>query len=116
MVNPDPEKCLLAQGIICLGPATRAGCGGQCTLGANQPCRGCFGPAPEVNDPGIKMLSAIASIAGAKKENELGEEGLKKLMDQVVDPFGTFYRFAVPQIMMHMKKKKQSKENEEASK
>ncbi|MBN1328445.1 MAG: oxidoreductase [Candidatus Heimdallarchaeota archaeon] len=102
-INPDPEICLLAQGIICMGPATRAGCGGQCTVKANMPCRGCFGPAPEVHDPGIKMLSAIASIAGAKKEGELGEDGLKKLMDQVVDPFGTFYRFAVPQILMHMK-------------
>ncbi|HUT82246.1 MAG TPA: oxidoreductase [Candidatus Bathyarchaeia archaeon] len=108
-INPDPEKCLLSQGVICMGPATRAGCGGQCTVNANMPCRGCFGPAPEVHDPGIKILSAIASIAGAKKESELGEEGLKKLIDQVVDPFGTFYRFAVPQILMHMK----MKENEE---
>lgn len=115
MIDPDPEKCLLSQGIICMGPATRAGCGGQCTLGANQPCRGCFGPAPEVDDAGIKMLSAIASIAGAKKEGELGEEGLKKLMDQVVDPFGTFYRFAVPKILMHMKKN-QAQENKEKSK
>ena len=115
MINPDPELCLLAQGIICMGPATRAGCGGQCTVGANMPCRGCFGPAPEVDDAGIKMLSAIASIAGAKKENELGGEGLKLLMDQVVDPFGTFYRFAVPKILMHMKKK-QAQENEEKSK
>ncbi|MHA1628595.1 MAG: oxidoreductase [Candidatus Heimdallarchaeota archaeon] len=102
-VDPDPEICLLAQGIICLGPATRSGCGAKCTLNANVPCRGCFGPAPEVNDAGIKMLSAIASIAGAKKEGELGEEGLKALMDQVVDPFGTFYRFAVPEIMKQMK-------------
>ncbi|MHA1220181.1 MAG: oxidoreductase, partial [Candidatus Heimdallarchaeota archaeon] len=93
-IDPDPEKCLLSQGLICMGPATRAGCGAQCTVGANMPCRGCFGPAPEVDDPGIKMLSAIASVAGAKKEGELGEDGLKKLMDQVVDPFGTFYRFA----------------------
>ena len=104
-IDPDPEKCLLSQGIICMGPATRSGCGAQCTLGANMPCRGCFGPAPEVNDQGIKMLSAIASVGGAKTEPELGTEGLKKLMDQVVDPFGTFYRFAVPQLLMHMKKK-----------
>ncbi|NHJ03856.1 MAG: oxidoreductase [Candidatus Heimdallarchaeota archaeon] len=104
-IDPDPEKCLLSQGIVCMGPATRSGCGGQCTLGANMPCRGCFGPAPEVDDPGIKMLSAIASVGGAKTEAELGPEGLKKLMDQVVDPFGTFYRFAVPHVLMHMKMK-----------
>jgi F420-non-reducing hydrogenase small subunit len=104
-INPDRDKCLLAQGLICMGPATRAGCGNQCTGDANMPCRGCFGPAPEVDEFGLKMLSAIASIAGAKKEGELGEEGLVKLMDQVVDPFGTFYRFAIPQILMHMKLK-----------
>ena len=108
-INPDPEICLLAQGIICMGPATRAGCGAQCTKGANMPCRGCFGPAPQVNDSGIEILSAIASVAGAKKESELGEEGLKKLMSQVVDPFGTFYRFAVPEILMRMKKKQAQK-------
>ena len=115
-VNPDPEKCLLSQGIICMGPATRSGCGGQCTLGANMPCRGCFGPAPEVDDPGMKMLSAIASIGGAKTEQQLGPEGLKKLMDRVVDPFGTFYRFAVPQLMMHMKMKEQKKEKTDSKK
>jgi len=115
-INPDPEKCLLAQGIICMGPATRAGCGGQCTLGANMPCRGCFGPAPEVHDQGIKMLSAIASIGGAKKEGELGPEGLAKLMDQVVDPFGTFYRFAVPELLMHMKMKAAANQEKKDSK
>lgn len=111
-IDPDPEKCLLSQGIICMGPATRSGCGAQCTLGANMPCRGCFGPAPEVDDPGIKMLSAIASVAGAKTESELGPEGLKKLMDQVVDPFGTFYRFAVPHMLMHMKMKAEREEKD----
>lgn len=115
-VDPDPEKCLLAQGIICMGPATRAGCGGQCTLGANMPCRGCFGPAPEVNDQGIKMLSAIASIIGAKTEAELGPEALEKLMEKVVDPFGTFYRFAVPQLLMHMKKEQEQKESVDSKK
>lgn len=115
-INPDPEKCLLAQGLICMGPATRAGCGNQCTVNANIPCRGCFGPAPEVDDPGLKMLSAIASIAGAKKEGELGPDGLKKLMDQVVDPFGTFYRFAVPQILMHMKLKQAREKDADSTK
>ena len=62
------------------------------------------------------MLSAIASIAGAKKEGELGSDGLKKLMDQVVDPFGTFYRFAIPQILMHMKLKQARKKDADSSK
>ena len=56
---PEPEKCLLEQGYICLGPATRAGCGGRCTA-VGMPCRGCSGPPEGVVDQGAKMLSTLA--------------------------------------------------------
>ncbi|HET7840059.1 MAG TPA: oxidoreductase, partial [Terriglobia bacterium] len=39
----DREKCLLAQGILCLGPVTRGGCEALCVKGG-MPCSGCFGP------------------------------------------------------------------------
>jgi F420-non-reducing hydrogenase small subunit len=55
----DPEKCLLAQGLLCLGPATRSGCGAPC-VSANMPCTGCLGPTSRVKDYGAKALSAIA--------------------------------------------------------
>lgn len=88
-IIPDPEKCLLEQGIICCGPATRGGCGVRC-IEANMPCRGCFGPPPGVLDQGAKMLSAIASIYDVREE-----AGMAAMADEVVDPAATFYRFGM---------------------
>ena len=99
----DPEKCFLEQGIICLGPATRSGCGERC-INANMPCRGCFGPNKEVTDQGAKGLSAIASILGVEDEEKMSEEDMQKLIDQIVDPAGTFYRFSLPSSLLRRKK------------
>jgi len=93
-IIPDDKKCLLEQGIICCGPATRGGCGQRC-LKANMPCRGCFGPPSGVIDQGAKMLSAIASIYQGNDE-----EGVNHLIDEVLDPVGTFYRFGLPDSML----------------
>jgi F420-non-reducing hydrogenase small subunit len=97
-IIPDPEKCLLEQGIICCGPATRGGCGLRC-INANMPCRGCFGPPPGVSDQGAKLVSAIASIYQGESEEEI-----KKLVDEVVDPGGTFYRFGLADSMLKQKR------------
>jgi len=94
-ILPDPERCLLEQGIICMGPATRAGCGTRC-MNALMPCRGCMGPLPNVEDQGAKMLSAIAAIFGAQDETSKDEEGMALMMEQIKDPLGTFYRFCLP--------------------
>lgn len=92
--TPDPEKCFLADGFLCLGPATRSGCGEPCIKG-NMPCRGCFGPTPDALDPGLKMLGAVAS----RGEGET-EEAAKAWADSLVDPLGTFYRFSLPSSML----------------
>ena len=94
-IIPDDKKCFLEEGIICLGPATRAGCGERC-INANMPCRGCFGPTKEVIDQGAKGLSAIASILGLENEDKMTDEEVAELINQVVDPVGTFYRFSLP--------------------
>jgi F420-non-reducing hydrogenase small subunit len=88
--TPDPEECFLAQGYVCLGPATRSGCGERCING-NMPCRGCFGPPDGVVDQGAKILSAIASIVDSTDAEEI--EGI---IGAIEDPLGTFYRFSLP--------------------
>ena len=69
-VIADPEKCFLAEGLVCMGPATRAGCGERC-INANMPCRGCFGPTEDVKDQGAKFLSALGSIIDTKDPEEM---------------------------------------------
>ena len=99
----DPEKCFLEQGVICLGPATRSGCGETC-IRANQPCRGCFGPVDGVVDQGAKTLSMIASILGLEGEERITEEEVKKLIDGIADPAGTFYRFSLPASLLRRRR------------
>ena len=98
------DKCLLEQGIICLGPATRGGCGAQC-LDANMPCTGCGGPAPNSIDQGASMMSALASILGLEGEEEMKEEEVEKLIEQIVDPVGTFYKYGLPTAIINRKAK-----------
>ncbi|MCP2520213.1 oxidoreductase [Candidatus Aminicenantes bacterium AC-335-B20] len=102
----DPEKCFLAQGVICMGPATRTGCGERC-IEANMPCRGCFGPTDQVIDQGAKFLSVLASIIDVNDEKEI-----EKVMDTIVDPAGTFYRFSLPSSLMRRKRMPSVADNE----
>jgi F420-non-reducing hydrogenase small subunit len=90
----DPDRCFLDQGIICLGPATRDGCGERC-INANMPCRGCFGPTGRVQDQGAKFLSALASVIDAKDE-----QAVEKIMESIVDPAGIFYFYSLPSSML----------------
>jgi len=108
-IEPDPEKCFLEQGILCLGPATRAGCGAPC-IEVNVPCRGCMGPTAAVADQGSSMLSAIASLLGTTgKEGERVKEDIEKLVSQIKDPLGYFYRFSLPKSFL----RKVAKDKEE---
>lgn len=88
-VIPDPDKCLLDQGIVCMGPATRSGCGGLC-VAVGVPCRGCYGPPPNSMDQGTKMVAALASVIDSDDPEEID-----RILDGIVDPVGTFYRFSM---------------------
>jgi F420-non-reducing hydrogenase small subunit len=85
----DPEKCFLAEGVICMGPATRSGCGERC-INANMPCRGCFGPTDEVRDQGAKFLSALASIVDIEDA-----DAMEELADSIPDPAGLVYMYSL---------------------
>ena len=100
---PDPDRCLLEQGIICMGIATRSGCGAQC-LQVDMPCTGCGGAAPNQPEVGAGMTTALASILGLDKEpGEYTEEEVVKLVEQIVDPVGTFYMYSLPASILKRK-------------
>ena len=94
----DSEKCLLTQGLLCLGSATRGGCDAQCTKG-NMPCTGCFGPTSRVRDFGSKALSALASVVDSNDETEINS-----ILAQIPDPVGTLYRYSLPASPLRRKK------------
>lgn len=61
----DKMRCILEQGMLCMGSVTRAGCGGdkqtpRC-ISARVPCRGCYGPVKENGNQRFDMLNALAS-------------------------------------------------------
>jgi len=96
-IEDDGETCFLEQGVVCMGPATRGGCGVRCIEG-NAPCRGCYGPPPDVTDPGAKMMSAIATMIDSNDEEEITE-----IMASIDDIAGTFYRFSLPSSILRRK-------------
>jgi F420-non-reducing hydrogenase small subunit len=59
-------RCYMEQGYLCIGPVTKAGCGGKekvprCVK-AYMTCRGCFGPIRKGANPMVDMMSALSSI------------------------------------------------------
>lgn len=94
LVQLDPEKCFLAQGVVCMGAATRGGCEAAC-IGGNMPCSGCFGPTSRVRDQGAKALSALCANVAAKEEPAIAE-----ILSGIPDPVGTFYRYGLPKSLL----------------
>jgi len=84
---PNMDDCLIEQGYICMGPVTKAGCGGLC-MRVNAPCTGCFGQTEWVADQASRYAdAAIKGFNVALSKDEL--------LSQVKDHLGTFQKFTL---------------------
>jgi len=97
----DPEKCFLAEGVLCMGPATRDGCDYPCIKG-NMPCTGCLGPVDNV-DQGAKIIGMLGGILEANDQ-----DSAERLINSFVDPAGSIYRYSVASSLLgrRLKEKK----------
>ncbi len=94
----DPERCLLEQGLLCMGVATRDGCGALCPR-VNMPCTGCYGPPEGVCDQGAKMVAALGSVLDIGGFDGLDERQVAERVDahlgSLPDPAGAFYKYSL---------------------
>ncbi len=97
-IIPEPEKCLLDQGILCAGPATRGGCGAPCPQ-VNMPCIGCYGPAPGAVDQGAKLLSAVTSNIDSRDPQEI-----EQILGGIPDSIAAFYMFGLPSSLLRRRR------------
>ena len=99
-IIPNEEECLLEQGILCCGIATRAGCGALCPQ-VNSPCIGCHGPNDGVQDYGAQLMGALASVIDSDDPEEID----RIISDGIPDPVGSFYRFNLAKSLLRRKKR-----------
>jgi F420-non-reducing hydrogenase small subunit len=98
-IHADSNLCLLEQGVLCNGPATRSGCTALCPK-AGSPCVGCYGPAEGVLDYGARLMTAVASVIDSNDPVEI-----ERILDGIPDPAGQFYRFNLASSLLHSSKK-----------
>lgn len=104
-IQADPHLCLLEQGVLCNGPATRSGCQALCPK-AGAACVGCYGPAEGVLDYGARLITAVASVIDSNDPAEI-----ERILDGIPDPAGQFYRFNLASSLLHSSKKAWSNGN-----
>ncbi len=84
---PNMEDCLIEQGYICMGPVTKAGCGGLC-IKVNAPCTGCYGQTKW----GVNQAERFAETVIKGFNVNLSKE---ELLTQVKDHIGVFEKFTL---------------------
>jgi F420-non-reducing hydrogenase small subunit len=80
-----------------MGPATRDGCDFPCVRG-NISCTGCPGPVTGA-DQEAKMIATLGGILEGNDEKEVDY-----ILDGIVDPAGTFYRYSVSDSLLGRKR------------
>ncbi len=112
--TPD-ERCLLEQGLPCVGPATRDGCGALCPA-VGVACAGCYGPPEGVADQGARMAGAISALLEIRPLRGLGEAQLREKvaerLAQLPDWTGAFYKFSLPGSLLGRLKQRDDGEEE----
>ena len=97
-IVPDRERCLMEQGVVCMGIATRDGCGALCPQ-VNMPCTGCYGPPEGVLDQGARMISALGSVLDIRELKDLSDEEIAKKIDAAIESLpdlaGTCYKYSL---------------------
>lgn len=96
--NPDPEKCFLSQGYICLGSVTLGRCGALCTA-AGVPCHGCGGPSLDViREPNHDIYNGLI-----KRISHISKMPEKDVAKQIYDIEHVIYGFVIGSTIMKEK-------------
>ena len=84
---PNLEDCLIEQGYICLGPVTKAGCGGLC-MRVNAPCTGCYGQTAWNVNQAERFADTILKDFNVKLSK-------KELLSKSKDTIGIFEKYTL---------------------
>jgi F420-non-reducing hydrogenase small subunit len=96
--DPDPQKCFLSQGYVCLGSVTLGRCGALCTA-AGIPCHGCGGPSLDVlREPSHDVYNGVI-----KRIAHLSKMPEKDVEKQIRDIGHVIYGFVIGSTIMEEK-------------
>lgn len=95
---PDPETCLLSQGVVCMGSVTLDRCRSQCP-NRGVACAGCAGPSVDlIREPHLDIRGMIA-----RRMSMLTGIPEKEIRDYVQQEAKTFYSYAMSSPVIYRK-------------
>lgn len=96
--DPDPQKCFLSQGYVCLGSVTLGRCGALCTQAGVQ-CHGCGGPSLDIlREPSHDVYNGVV-----KRIAHLSKMPEKEVEKQIRDVGHVIYGFVIGSTIMEEK-------------